>query len=84
MANMDFEAEIKKLQDTLVVVTEIQRRQAEVQRIQAEETDAVRERQSASEARFERIETSLAEAGEKINALVAILDGLIKRDRPES
>ncbi len=74
---MDFEAVSEKLKDTLLVVTEIQRRQAKVQHIQPSEVDAIRKR-------FERIETNLAEATEKINALVATMDGLIRRDRPES
>ncbi len=73
---MDFETEIEKLRDTLLVVTEIQRRQTKAQRLPVTDEDAIRRR-------FERIETSLAEAGKKIDALAAVLKGPDKRDRPE-
>jgi hypothetical protein len=86
---MDFQGAIKELQDTLVVVSEIQRRQAEVQKLQAYELDAMREwrqtmrdEMSAHSKRMAHIDQTLHEAGDKLNGLIGYLDGL-KRDKPE-
>ncbi|HUA85726.1 MAG TPA: hypothetical protein VMB85_17825 [Bryobacteraceae bacterium] len=40
---MNFDQEILKVQDTLVVMSGVQRRQAEVRKIHAEELDAMQE-----------------------------------------
>jgi hypothetical protein len=79
---MDFQGAIKELQDTLVVVSEIQRRQAEVQKLQAIELDAMREAYRLHEKRMEHFEQNMHEAGDKLNRLIGYLDGL-KRDKPE-
>jgi hypothetical protein len=83
---MDFQKVIKELQDTLVVVSEIQRRQAEVQKLQAYEMDALREMFREGMKRHEEwrahFEQSMNEAGNKLNGLVGYLDGL-RRDKPE-
>jgi hypothetical protein len=86
---MDFEKVIRELQDTLVVVSEIQRRQAEVQKLQAHELDALREWRdrmredmAAHSKRMAHIEQSLEEAGDKLNGLIGYLDNL-RRDKPE-
>jgi hypothetical protein len=83
---MDFQNAIKELQNTLVVVSEIQRRQAEVQKLQAHEMDALREMfregMKGHEERMAHFEQSMSEAGDKLNGLIGYLDGL-KRDKPE-
>ena len=57
---MNFEAEIARLKDTLVVTAEIQRRQGEVQRMQAEGL-VVHNKEMAE------IRHTLAEIGDKLN-----------------
>jgi len=83
---MDFQNVIKELQNTLVVVSEIQRRQAEVQKLQAYDMDALREMfrdgMKAHEERMAHFEQSMNEAGDKLNGLIGYLDGL-RRDKPE-
>jgi hypothetical protein len=49
---MEFEQEINQLKDTLVVMAEIQRRQAEVQRVQAERIIATEEGMKLHEQRM--------------------------------
>jgi hypothetical protein len=73
MAKM--ETMMRSLQDTQIVMASIQERQARVQKLQAGELDAMR-------ARFERIETSLAEAGDKINALVTMMAQHVREPHP--
>ena len=65
---------MRRLEDTQIVMTAIQERQASVQRIQVDELDAVRARQQASETWFERIETNLAKATENLNAIISLVD----------
>ena len=74
---MDYESEISGLKDTLAVMAEIQRRQAEVRREQAE-------RSAEHELDIKRIDRNLAEATEKLNALVEIVDGVIPKPPPEN
>ena len=73
---MNYEAEINSLKDTLVVMAEIQRRQAEVQRMQAENA-------AEHEKRMKHVEQTLAEVGDKLNALVDIVDGVIRKPPPD-
>ena len=73
---MDFEAEINGLKDTLVVMAEIQRRQAEVQRTQAEGL-------ATHEKEIAHIRRNLVEATDKLNALIDIVDGVIRKPPPE-
>jgi hypothetical protein len=79
---MDFQKVIRELQDTLVVVSEIQRRQAEVQKIQALELDAMREGYRRHEEWQAQFEQNMHEMGDKLNGLIGYLDGL-RRDKPE-
>ena len=72
MARMN--AIMRQLQDTLVVVSAIQERQANVQRPQPEEIDAIRERQAESERIRLHIEQNLDEATDKLNALIELMD----------
>lgn len=75
---MNFEQEISQLQDTLVVMAEIQRRQAQVQKTQAEELDAMREGYKLHEKRMAHIEQNLDEISDKLNGLIGFLDGFTR------
>jgi hypothetical protein len=70
---MDFQNAIKELQNTLVVVSEIQRRQAEVQKLETAEDrrEMLRKEMAEHERRMARIEQSLREAGERLKRLTA-------------
>ncbi len=74
---MDFQAEIARLKDTLVVTAEIQRRQGEVQRMQAEGL-VVHDKEMAE------IRQTLAEMGDKLNGLIDVVDGFIRKPPPEN
>ncbi len=73
---MDFEAEIRKIHDTLVVVGEIEARMATVQKQQAEGL-------AAHERRMNHIDERLAEITDKLDGLIGFMDNFI-RNRPES
>jgi hypothetical protein len=79
---MNFEDAIKDLQNTLVVVAEIQRRQAEVQKLQALELDAMREAYRLHEKRMAHFEQNMNEAGDKLNGLIGYMDNL-HHNKPE-
>ena len=72
---MSFEAE-NSLKDTLVVMAEIQRCQAEVRRMQSESA-------ADHEKRMRHVEQTLVEVGDKLNALVDIVDGVIREPPPD-
>jgi hypothetical protein len=83
---MDFEAAIRQLQNTLVVMASIQERQAAVQKTQADELEAVRdfmlestrrheEQLRLHEERMARIDQNLIEITDKLNGLIGYLDG---------
>ena len=65
---MDFEQAMKDVQNTLIVVAEIQRRQAEVQKAQAEELELHRKRMA-------HIDKNLAEITDKLNGLIGYVSG---------
>jgi hypothetical protein len=75
---MDFEGAIKQLQETLIVVSAIQERQAKVQRIQAEDLDALRtmliDGQRLHEQRMARFDETMIEIEDKLNGLIGYLD----------
>jgi len=73
---MDFEAEIRKIQDTLVVMGEIQARMANIQKEQAEGL-------AAHERRMNHIDERLAEITDKLDGLIGFMDNFI-RNRPDS
>ena len=82
---MDMEAVIRQLQDTATVMAGIQARQAAVLRghgewlEQHEQTIAThKQRMAESDKRLSQIEQNLLETTEKLNALVVIVDGLVK------
>jgi len=72
---MNFEQAIVQLQDTLIVVAEIQRRQAEVQKTQAERIAEAEESMRLHKQRMDHIEMNLAEITDKLNGLIGFMDG---------
>ena len=70
---MNFEEEINQLKDTLAVVVEIQRRQAEIQKMQAEGM-------TLHEERMNHIELTISEIGDKLNGLVGFMDGYFRKE----
>jgi DNA repair exonuclease SbcCD ATPase subunit len=77
---MDFEQEISRLQDTLVVMAEIQRLQADLQRIQAERIIATEEGMKLHEQRMNHIELNLSEITDKLNGLIGFMDGYFRKE----
>ena len=65
---MNFEQEIVRLQDTLVVMAEIQRRQAEIQKMQAEGW-------ALHEQRMSHVDLHLAEITDKLDGMIGFMDG---------
>lgn len=72
--NGELAAAMSNLRDTLIATAEIERRQAEVQRGQAEWMEA-------HEGRIRRIELDLAEATGKLNGLSGFMDDFLRRRR---
>jgi len=76
----DFDATIRQVQDTMTVMAGIQARQAEVLRGYGEwleeHTIALRK----SDERMNRLEIAIAGIGDKLNALIGVVDGW--RPRP--
>ena len=69
----DMQDAIRELQETAIVMSGIQARQAEVLKGQGAWLEQ-------HEKRMQRLETNLAEAGEKLNALISVVDDLVRRD----
>jgi hypothetical protein len=63
---MDFEQEIRQVRDILIIMVEIQRRQAEVQKMQTEGL-------ALYEQRMKHIESTLADVGDKLNGLTKFI-----------
>jgi hypothetical protein len=72
---MNFDQEISQLKDTLVVMAEIQRRHAAIQKTQAEEAFAMHESMRLHRQRMEHVELTLGETGDKLNGLIGFMDG---------
>lgn len=87
---MNYQEAILSLQGTLIVMAEIQRRQSEVQKLQAAELDAVRERVVAHEKWSEAMEKwsnefaqRMSEIGDKLDGLIGYVDRLPKQPRQQ-
>jgi hypothetical protein len=76
---MNFEQEISRLQDTLVVMAEVQRLQADVQRIQAERIIATEEGMKLHEQRMNHIDMRLAEITDKLDGLIGFMNGYFRK-----
>ncbi|HYL38318.1 MAG TPA: hypothetical protein VEV17_20540 [Bryobacteraceae bacterium] len=87
---MNYEQAILSLQDTLVVMAEIQRRQSEVQPLQAAGLDAVRERARAQEKWSQAMEKwsnefaqHMSELGDQLDGLIGYVEHLPKHPAPQ-
>jgi hypothetical protein len=65
---MSFEQEIDQLKDTLIVVTEMQRRQADGQKMQVYGM-------ALHEQRMNHVDMRLAEITDKLDGLIGFMDG---------
>ena len=65
---MNFEQEMNQLKDTLIVVSEIQRRQADVWKMQAEGM-------ALHEQRMDHVDLKLAEITDKLDGLTGFMGG---------
>ena len=65
---MNFEQEMSQLKDTLVVMTEIQRRQADVQKMQSAGL-------ALHEQRMNHVDMRLAEIADQLDGLIGFMDG---------
>lgn len=68
---MNFEQEIRQIQDTVVVMADIQRRQAAVQKLQAEGMEL-------HEKRMAHVDMRLAEITDKLDGLIGFMGGYFK------
>ncbi len=82
---MGIEQTMKDLHDTLIVVEEIQARQTSVQKLHAEELDAVRtmlrEGLATHEKRMAEHDRSMAELDRRIEALVSAFGEFLRQMR---
>jgi hypothetical protein len=82
---VDFAKSIAQLEDTLTVVIGIQERQARVQKLQAEELDALRtfmiDGFKRHEERMDHIDERLAEITDKLDGLIGFMDNYFKRPK---
>jgi hypothetical protein len=68
---VNFEQEIRQIQDTVVVMADIQRRQAAVQKLQAEGMEL-------HEKRMAHVDMRLAEITDKLDGLIGFMGGYFK------
>ena len=83
---MNFEEEIDRLKETLVIVGETQRQLAQVQRMQAESLVLHEQRMNQTEAYLAEVaaglaalKTHLAEVTDKLDGLIGFMDGYFRR-----
>jgi hypothetical protein len=82
---MNFEQEIAQLKDAVVVMAALQRHHAEVQKLQAQELDAMREVMvemregfKMHEVRMKHVEQNIEEITDKLNGLIGFMDGFAR------
>ena len=75
---MALEAVVRDLQDAAVVMSHLEKRLAETAKEQAIRLVALEEHHLAFQERFAGLEISNAEAQEKLNALIQIVDSWIR------
>jgi len=68
---VNFRQETRQLQDTVVVMADIQRRQAAVQKLQAEGMEL-------HEKRMAHVDMRLAESTDKLDGLIGFMGGYFK------
>ena len=81
--NGEFGQAIREMRESLTILSYVQNKQAQVQKQHAEEAAVRADRVRVSEARFERIETNLAEISDKLNGLIAYIDNLPRKEPPK-
>lgn len=86
---MNFDQEIRKLQDTALVMADVQRQQAEVQQMQArhlaqheqrlhEQAESMRLHQQ----RMDHIDMRLSEITDKLDGMIGFMGGYFKGPQP--
>jgi len=75
---VNFEHEIRQLQDTAIVMVDIQRRQAEVQKLQAENVIYIQESLRVHHQRMDHIDMRLSEITDKLDGLIGFMGGYFK------
>lgn len=79
---MNFEHEIRQLQDTAIVMAEIQRRQAEVQKLQAEYVVSMQESLRVHQQRMDHVDMRLSEITDKLDGLIGFMGGYFRGPQP--
>jgi len=75
---MDMQGAIKQLEETAIVMAGIQARRAEALKEHSLWLQEHDRSMAEHRKRMEHIEATLAEAGDKLNALIAVVDDTIK------
>jgi hypothetical protein len=75
---VNFEQEMRQLQDTVVVMADIQRRQAAVQKLQAENVVSAQESLRIHQQRMDHVDMRLAEITDKLDGLIGFIGGYFK------
>ena len=76
---MNYDEAIRSLQDTAVVMAEIQRRQSDVQKTQAGLVETLLEFRQQTEKNLAHVTVRLAEITDKLDGLIGFVDRLPKR-----
>ena len=76
---MNYDEAIRSLQDTAVVMAEIQRRQSDVQKTQAGLVESLLEFRQQTEKNLAHVAVRLAEITDKLDGLIGFVDRLPKR-----
>jgi hypothetical protein len=76
---MNYDEAIRSLQDTAVVMAEIQRRQSDVQKTQAGLVESLLEFRQQTEKNLAHVTVRLAEITDKLDGLIGFVDRLPKR-----
>lgn len=76
---MNYEEAIRSLQDTAIVMAEIQRRQSDVRKTQAGMLESLLEFRQQTEKNLAHVAVRLAEITDKLDGLIGFVDRLPKR-----
>jgi hypothetical protein len=76
---MNYDEAIRSLQDTAVVMAEIQRRQSDVQKTQVGLVESLLEFRQQTEKNLAHVTVRLAEITDKLDGLIGFVDRLPKR-----
>jgi hypothetical protein len=79
---MNYDDAVRSLQDTAVVMAEIQRRQSDVQKTQAGLVESLLEFRQQTEKNLAHVTVRLAEITDKLDGLIGFVDRLPKRPSP--